>query len=93
LEWSDLKVPLINNVEAKVLRSADEVRVSLVQQLPSSVRWQETIQTMWSMGITNFIEIGPGKVLTGLVKRIVPEAETWNIADQESYERVLAHVT
>jgi [acyl-carrier-protein] S-malonyltransferase len=93
LEWSDLKVPLINNVEAKVLRSADEVRVSLVQQLPSSVRWQETIQAMWSMGITNFIEIGPGKVLTGLVKRIVPEAETWNIADQESYERVLAHVT
>ncbi len=92
LEWSDLKVPLINNVEAKVLRSADEVRVSLVQQLPSSVRWQETIQTMWSMGIRNFIEIGPGKVLTGLVKRIVPEAETWNISDQESYERVLAHV-
>jgi [acyl-carrier-protein] S-malonyltransferase len=92
LEWSDLKVPLINNVEAKVLRSADEVRVSLVQQLPSSVRWQETIQTMWSMGIRNFIEIGPGKVLTGLVKRIVPEAVTWNISDQESYERVLAHV-
>jgi len=92
LEWSDLKVPLINNVEAKVLRSAEEVRVSLVQQLPSSVRWQETIQTMSSMGITNFIEIGPGKVLTGLVKRIVPEAETWNISDQESYERVLAHV-
>jgi [acyl-carrier-protein] S-malonyltransferase len=92
LEWSDLKVPLINNVEAKVLRSADEVRVSLVQQLPSSVRWQQTIQTMWSMGITNFIEIGPGKVLTGLVKRIVPDAETWNISDQESYERVLAHV-
>ena len=92
LEWSDLKVPLINNVEAKVLRSADEVRVSLVKQLPSSVRWQETIQAMWSMGITNFIEIGPGKVLTGLVKRIVPEAETWNIFDQESYERVLAHI-
>ena len=92
LEWSDLEVPLINNVEAKVLRSAEEVRVSLVQQLPSSVRWQETIQTMSSMGITNFIEIGPGKVLTGLVKRIVPEAETWNISDQESYERVLAHV-
>ena len=92
LEWSDLTVPLINNVEAKALRSADEVRVSLVQQLPSSVRWQETIQTMWDMGITDFIEIGPGKVLTGLVKRIVPEAKTWNIFDQESYDHVLAHV-
>ncbi len=92
LEWSDLKVPLINNVDAKALLSADEVKVSLVRQLPSSVRWQETIQMMWAMGITNFIEIGPGKVLTGLVKRIVPEAETWNIFDQESYEHVLAHV-
>ncbi len=93
LEWSDLTVPLINNVEAKALRSADEVRTSLVQQLPASVRWQETIQTMWKMGIRDFIEIGPGKVLTGLVKRIVPEAGTWNISDQESYDHVLAHMT
>jgi [acyl-carrier-protein] S-malonyltransferase len=92
VEWSDLKVPLINNLEAKALQSADEVQVSLVKQLPSSVRWQETIQTMWAMGITDFIEIGPGKVLTGLVKRIVSEAETWNISDQESYKYVLAHV-
>lgn len=92
LDWSDLKVPLINNVEAKALRSAEDVRVSLVQQLPSSVRWQETIHTMWAMGITNFIEIGPGKVLTGLVKRIVPEAKTWNISDQESYKHVLSQV-
>ena len=92
LQWSDLKVPLINNVEAKALQSADEVRVSLVKQLPSSVRWQETIHTMSTMGITNFIEIGPGKVLTGLVKRIVPEAKTWNVSDKESYESVLAHV-
>ncbi len=92
LEWSDLQVPLINNVDAKALLTTSEVRESLVRQLPSSVRWQETIQTMSAMGITNFIEIGPGKVLTGLVKRIVPEAATWNIFDQESYDHVLAHV-
>ncbi len=92
LDWSDLRVPLINNVDAKALRTSMEVRESLVRQLPSSVRWQETIQTMSAMGITNFIEIGPGKVLTGLVKRIVPEATTWNIFDQESYDHVLAHV-
>ncbi len=92
LDWSDLQVPLINNVDAKALLTTTEVRESLVRQLPSSVRWQETIQTMSAMGITNFIEIGPGKVLTGLVKRIVPEATTWNIFDQESYDHVLAHV-
>ncbi len=93
LEWSDLQVPLINNVEARALRSADEVRESLVRQLPASVRWQETIQAMWHMGIRHFIEIGPGKVLTGLVRRIVPDAETWNISDQASYDHVLAQMT
>ena len=64
--------------------------MSLVRQLPSPVRWQETIQTMRALGVTHFIEIGPGKVLTGLVKRIVSEALTWNVFDQESYERLLA---
>ena len=91
LQWTDLKIPLINNVSAKALSSGDEVRESLVRQLPSPVRWQETIQVMSQMGITHFIEIGPGKVLTGLVKRIVPEAKTWNVMDQESYAHVLSH--
>lgn len=91
LQWSDLKIPLINNVDAKSLYSAEEVRDSLVRQLPSPVRWQETIQTMFQMGITDFIEIGPGKVLTGLVKRIIPEAATWNVMDQESYAYLLSH--
>lgn len=91
LPWSDLKVPLINNVEAKVLSSADEVRDSLVRQLPSPVRWQETIHTMRRMGVTDFVEIGPGKVLTGLVKRIIPEAVTWNVMDQESCTHLLSH--
>lgn len=90
LQWSDLKVPLVNNVEAKALHSAVEVRESLVRQLPSPVRWQETIQAMSQMGITHFIEIGPGKVLTGLVKRIVSGAITWNVMDQESYTHVLS---
>ena len=93
LHWSDLKVPLVNNVDAKALYSAEEVRGSLVRQLPSPVRWQESIQAMAQMGITHFVEIGPGKVLTGLVKRIVPEASTWNVMDQESYAHVLSQCT
>lgn len=91
LQWSDLKVPLVNNVDAKALYSAGEVRESLVRQLPSPVRWQETIQSMSQMGITHFVEIGPGKVLTGLVKRIVPEASTWNVMDEESCAYLLSH--
>jgi len=93
LSWSDLKIPLINNVEAKAIQSAVDVRTSLVKQLPSPVRWQDTIMTLAQMGIQHFIEIGPGKVLTGLVKRIVPEAKTWNVFDRGSYDLVRAQLT
>ena len=84
--WSDLKVPLINNVQAQALSHASDVRVSLVQQLPSPVMWEHSIRKMGEMGISVFIEIGPGKVLTGLVKRIFPEARTFNVFDLESFE-------
>ena len=88
MRWADLRVPLINNVEAKPLRSADHIHSSLIRQLPSPVQWEETILYMKKAGIQQFIEIGPGKVLTGLVKRIVPEAKTWNVMDKPSYEYV-----
>lgn len=88
LSWSDLQVPLINNVEAKAIQSAGDVQASLVRQLPAPVCWQDTIMTMSQMGISHFIEIGPGKVLTGLVKRIAPDAKTWNISDQASFDLV-----
>ncbi len=84
--WSDLKVPLINNAQARALHTASDVRASLVQQLPSSVLWEQSIRTMAEMGISRFVEIGPGKVLTGLVKRILPEATTYNVFDVESFE-------
>jgi [acyl-carrier-protein] S-malonyltransferase len=84
--WSDLKVPLINNAQAHALSHASDVRVSLVQQLPSPVMWEHSIRKMGEMGISVFIEIGPGKVLTGLVKRILPEATTFNVFDVESFE-------
>ena len=84
--WSDLKIPLINNVQAHALLNASDVRVSLVRQLSSPVLWEQSIRKMGEMGISIFIEIGPGKVLTGLVKRILPEAMTFNVYDVESFE-------
>ncbi len=92
LSWSDLHVPLINNVEARAIQSAGDVQASLVRQLPAPVRWQDTIIKMSQMGIQHFIEIGPGKVLSGLVKRIAPDAKTWNISDRASYELVRAQL-
>jgi [acyl-carrier-protein] S-malonyltransferase len=86
VEWKDLRVPLVNNAEAMALRTADEVRASLVRQLPSSVGWEESVMTMTQLGVTTFVEVGPGTVLTGLIKRIAPEARTLNVTDPKSLE-------
>lgn len=84
--WHDLSVPLVNNAEGVALQRAEDIRTSLVRQLPSSVRWEESVRTMARIGVTTFVEIGPGTVLTGLVKRIVPGAATFNVHDPKSLE-------
>jgi len=89
----DLQVPLINNAEAKPIQKSADVRASLIRQLPAPVLWEQSIKTMADRGITTFVEIGPGTVLTGLVKRIVPEAETLNVQDPSSLEATLARLS
>lgn len=87
--WRDLAVPLVNNAEAAALQRSEDIRASLVRQLPSSVRWEESVQAMAKLGVTTFVEIGPGTVLTGLVKRILPGAVTANVHDPKSLEATL----
>lgn len=90
VQWSDLTAPLVNNAEAKAISRAGEIQASLVRQLPSSVLWEDTIHTMGKMGVTTFIEVGPGTVLTGLIKRIVPDARVLNVNDPKSLDTTLA---
>ena len=87
---TDLQVPLINNAEAKPVTTAMEIRESLIRQLPSSVLWEQSIHVMGKMGVTTFVEIGPGTVLTGLVKRILPEATLCNVHSPESLKATLS---
>ena len=88
--WSDLHMPLINNAEAKQIVNAADIQASLVRQLPSSVLWEDSVKTMAAMGVKIFIEVGPGTVLTGLIKRIVPEAATMNVNDPKSLDATRA---
>src|SRR5881296_2244887 len=90
--WSDLTVPLINNTDARPLRRAAEVQASLIRQLPSPVLWEESVRVMSGIGVTTFIEVGPGTVLTGLVKRILPDAVLLNVHDPKSLEATLKAV-
>ncbi len=89
---SDLTVPLLANVDARPLVRAEDVRRSLIRQLPAPVLWEHSMRAMWGMGIRTFVEIGPGTVLTGLAKRIVPEATFLNIHDPDSLEKTLTTI-
>ena len=86
ITWSDLQMPLINNAEAKQIVKAADIQASLVRQLPSSVLWEDSVKAMATMGVKTFIEVGPGTVLTGLIRRIVPEATTMNVNDPKSLD-------
>jgi [acyl-carrier-protein] S-malonyltransferase len=90
ITWSDLLMPLINNADAKPIVKAGEIPASLVRQLPSSVLWEDSVKAMAAMGINAFVEVGPGTVLTGLIKRIVPEAVTMNVNDPKSLDATRA---
>ncbi len=78
------QVPVIGNVSAGPLLSADAVKQELMAQLTSPVRWTGSVQAMVERGVGRFVEIGPGNVLTGLVRRIAKDVETVNINDVRS---------
>ena len=89
VRWSDLRAPLVNNAEARAISRAAEIQPSLVRQLPSSVLWEDSVRAMRKMGVTTFIEVGPGTVLTGLIKRILPDTKLLNVNDPKSLEVTL----
>jgi [acyl-carrier-protein] S-malonyltransferase len=91
--WSDLRAPLVNNAEAKAINRANEIQASLIRQLPSSVLWEDTVRTMGTMGVTTFVEVGPGTVLTGLIKRILPDTRLLNVNDPKSLDATLTAVS
>ncbi len=71
---ADPTVPLVNNADAELLTTRDAVADSLVRQVTRPVRWEDVVRRLVKEGVTIFLELGPGKVLTGLIKRIAPEA-------------------
>jgi [acyl-carrier-protein] S-malonyltransferase len=81
---NDLTVPLVNNADAKPIRTVSDVRASLVRQLASPVLWEESVRGLRRIGVRTLVEVGPGKVLTGLAKRIDPELRLLNVQDPAS---------
>jgi [acyl-carrier-protein] S-malonyltransferase len=82
-------VPVVANVSAAKATDPAEIRDLLVRQVTATVRWRESVEAMLAMGVDSFVEIGAGKVLTGLVRRIAPEARTGAAATPSDIESVL----
>ncbi len=89
---SDLRIPIVNNADAKFLRTASELRPSLIRQISSPLYWEDSIRSMTADGYDTFIEIGPGKVLSGLVRRIAKDAKVLNVEDMKSMHDTLSAV-
>ncbi len=90
LNFADPTIPVIANTNAQPLTTAQAVKEELIRQLCSCVQWQRSVEYMIDEGVTTFVEIGPGKVLTGLIKRINREVQTVNIGDAEAVGTSLA---
>ena len=85
---TDLKIPVVTNVEAEVNTSKDRVKGLLVTQVSNPVRWEESMRKMIEKGIEQVLEIGPGKVLSGLMKRIDNRIETGNLEDLQTLKKI-----
>jgi len=85
----DPQVPLVNNVDAALVRSAAEVRDGLKRQVTSPVRWTDSMLALRKQGVDLFVEAGPGKVLSGLMRQIDREARTWPAGDLASLDEAV----
>lgn len=84
LEFKDLRVPLVTNVDAAAITGGADALDALVRQVTAPVRWRESVEFLIQEGVEKFVEVGPGKVLSGLVRQINRDARSLNVEDAAS---------
>ncbi len=92
VELSDPGVPIVNNADAIFLTNAERIKSSLIKQLSRPLLWEDSVRKIVAGGIDTFVEVGPGRVLSGLIKRIEPAARLFNVEDLESLNRTVEAV-
>jgi [acyl-carrier-protein] S-malonyltransferase len=90
IPFRDLAIPLVNNVRAEEVRSAARARQGLIDQIPSPVLWEPSMRKLLALGVLRFVEVGPGRVLSGLLRQIDRSAASSNVEDSPSLEKTLA---
>ncbi len=81
---SNAEIPVIANVSADIMQEADDIKQKLIEQIYSPVLWEDSVRKMLELGVDTFVEIGPGSVLTGLVRKVDRSVKTYNVSDKES---------
>lgn len=89
LEIKDIDIPVITNVNAEPLTEAKDIKRKLIEQLYSPVLWEDSVEKMLSLGVDTFVEIGPGKVLSGLIKKVNRRMQTYAVQDLESCQETI----
>ena len=87
--FSDPTVTLLANADSRPITTGEDARAELIEHLTAGVDWVAAVEHMAGAGVTTFVEVGPGKVLTGLIKRIAPEAEILAADDPATFDRLL----
>ena len=93
LKFSAPKIPVVSNVYAKPVEDAESAREALVRQVTGSVKWSESVQLLIGRGVQTFVEVGPGKVLCGLMRQIDRSKKSLNVEDEASLQKTLEYLT
>ena len=91
-QFNDPRVQVVANVTGDAVQTTDEIRRLLIAQVTSAVQWEKSIRTIGAAGISHFVEVGPGAVLSGLVRRTLPKAICLNVEDIKSLDKVIGVV-
>jgi [acyl-carrier-protein] S-malonyltransferase len=84
IHFDKLRVPLVTNVDADTIETGEQAREALVRQVTAAVHWEESVRLLIEEGVNTFVEVGPGKVLTGLLRQIERSVATLNVEDETS---------
>ena len=87
--FRDPRCPLVNNADADLIEKGEEARDALIRQVCLPVRWEESVRELTTLGVSTFVEVGPGKVLSGLLRQIERSVHCFNVEDEKSLATAL----
>lgn len=92
IEFKNPLIPVVNNADAMFLHDTDSIKRSLIRQLNNPLLWEDSVRVIADSGIDTFVEVGPGRVLSGLIRRIEPSVKVFNVEDVKSLENTLSSI-